>query len=215
VARLWAWASLAIAPSPRGECRSGTAGGTFRAACASFSVSAFCNAYDALRSIELSPTGTIPATLAGRRGFLPITFVNKMEGDTYGLELWGDYQVTEWWRLTAGYNALREHLRLASDSLDVGGIAGAGNNPRYQASLRSSVDLPFALNLDINVRRVAALPSPIVPAYGEAGARLGWQPGEHLELSVAGVNLLHRRHREFGKASEIPRHVAVSARWVF
>ena len=153
--------------------------------------------------------------LGGRSGFLPITFVNKMKGHTYGVEVWGDYVVTDWWRLTAGYNALREHLELAPDSLDVGGIAAAGNDPRYQVSLRSSVDLPSNLQLDLSVRKVAALPNPAVPGYGEADLRLAWQVPKGLELSLVGVNLLHERHREFGTASEVPRHVKVSARWAF
>ena len=51
----------------------------------SASVSAFYNDYQRLRTIELSPSGTIPAVLAGRSGFLPITFVNNMQGSTYGV----------------------------------------------------------------------------------------------------------------------------------
>ena len=181
----------------------------------SVSVSTFYSDYQNLRSIELSPSGTLPATLGGRTGFLPITFVNNMQGYTYGAEVWGDYAVTDRWRLTAGYNALREHLELAPDSLDIGGIAAAGNDPRHQVSLRSSLDLPSNFHLDLRVRHVAALPNPAVPGYGEADLRLAWQAPSGLELSLVGVNLLHARHREFGTASEVPRHVKASARWAF
>ena len=31
-------------------------------------------------------------------------FGNKLEGDTCGFEVWGDYQAMNWWRLTAGFN---------------------------------------------------------------------------------------------------------------
>jgi iron complex outermembrane receptor protein len=182
---------------------------------ASFSVCTFYNDYHALRSFELSPTGSIPFTLDGRSGFLPITLGNKMLGSTYGVEMWGDYKVTDWWRLIGGYNVLRERLRLAPDSLDVGGLAAAGNDPKYQSSLRSSIDLPRALRLDVGVRNVAALPNPAVPGYSEADARLSWRVVKNLEVSLAGVNLLHRRHLEFGTASEVPRHVILGARWEF
>ena len=57
----------------------------------SFSISAFYNVYDDLRSTE--PT---PVTL------LPLHWGNLMEGDTFGVEAWANYQVTSWWRLSAG-----------------------------------------------------------------------------------------------------------------
>jgi iron complex outermembrane receptor protein len=141
-------------------------------------------------------------------------FGNKMQGYTYGVEIWSDYQVTDWWRLTAGYNALREQLRFEQGSRDIGGIPAAGNDPKYQVSVRSSMDLPFDLQLNVSLRRIGALPSPAIPGYTEADARLGWQVGESLELSLAGRNLLHRRHREFG-VSEVPRSGVLSARWEF
>ena len=182
---------------------------------ASLTVSSFYNDYQDLRSIELSPSGTLAATLGGRNGFLPITFVNKMQGYTYGVEVWGDYKVVDWWRLTAGVNALREHFKFAPDSLDIAGLAAAGNDPKYQVTLRSSVDLPSDLHVSVNLRKVASLPSPAVPGYGEAALRLGWQVRPTLEVSLTGVNLLHKRHREFGTAAEVPRHVVAGARWGF
>ncbi|MGR9087347.1 MAG: TonB-dependent receptor plug domain-containing protein, partial [Gammaproteobacteria bacterium] len=53
-----------------------------------FSISAFYNVYDDLRSLE--PSG---------RGFV---VGNQMEGDTYGVEFWGSYSLTDWWQLKAG-----------------------------------------------------------------------------------------------------------------
>ena len=185
---------------------------------ASLSVSMFYNDYTDLRSLELSPAGAIPVLLGGRSGFLPIIFGNKMQGGTYGVEVWGDYRITDGWRLTAGYNALREHLHFAPDSRDIGGIQAAGNDPKYQFSLGSAMNLAHGLQLEVNLRRVAALPNPALPAYTEADVRLGWQTLKHLELSLAGFNLLHRRHAEFstaGDPNEVPRSVVASARWTF
>ena len=53
----------------------------------SFSISAYYNVYDQLRTIELSP---------GPR--LPLVWANLMEGSTHGIEAWGDYRVAAWWR---------------------------------------------------------------------------------------------------------------------
>ena len=69
------------------------------------SISAFYNLYDDLRTIE-------PA--AGT--FFPLRWCNLMAGDTYGFELWGDYQLTDWWRLSPGFSTVRhqpaEHAAL-------------------------------------------------------------------------------------------------------
>jgi iron complex outermembrane receptor protein len=37
-----------------------------------------------------------------------------------------------------------------------------------------------------------------VPSYFELETRLAWHASDRLELSVAGQNLLHGRHPEFG-----------------
>ncbi|UUZ73919.1 TonB-dependent receptor plug domain-containing protein [Polaromonas sp. P1(28)-8] len=63
----------------------------------SFSVSTFYNVYDDLRSLE-------PSAGAGS----PLVIANQMEGNTYGMEMWGNYRVNDWWRLSAGYNYLKK-----------------------------------------------------------------------------------------------------------
>jgi iron complex outermembrane receptor protein len=48
------------------------------------------------------------------------------------------------------------------------------------------------------LRAVAALPNPSVPAYAELNVRAGWWVTTRTELWVAGQDLLHDRHPEFG-----------------
>jgi iron complex outermembrane receptor protein len=48
------------------------------------------------------------------------------------------------------------------------------------------------------LRAVAALPNPAVPAYAELNLRAGWWVTTRTELWVAGHDLLHDRHPEFG-----------------
>jgi iron complex outermembrane receptor protein len=178
----------------------------------SASVSLFYNDYRNLRTVEYSPGPSLPAT-----------FENQMEGWTYGVEAWGTFQALDWWRLSAGVNGLRQDLRFKPGSSGLGGLALAGDDPDWQASLRSSMDLPHGLSLDLDLRGVGALPDPASPAYGELNARLAWAVTRSFELSVAGANLLHDRHLEFGSTStplqlgasgvESTRSVVVSAKW--
>ncbi|MBI3622059.1 MAG: TonB-dependent receptor [Nitrospirae bacterium] len=174
---------------------------------ATVSISAFYNVYDKLRSLEPAPGGPPPYVLD-----------NKMKGHTYGVETWGSYSVTDWWRLSAGYTYLKMRLHLLSGSGDPTGVPGAGNDPTHQASARSMINLPYNLEFDLAVRAVGNLPAPAVPSYVALDARLGWIVWRGAEISVMGSNLLDRRHPEFGAAparSELERTVYGRVRWTF
>jgi iron complex outermembrane receptor protein len=153
----------------------------------SVSVSAFYNVYDDLRTFEYAPGPSLPATIQ-----------NMLEGETYGVEVWGGYRVTNWWRLTAGANWLHEDLRFKPGSFKLGGVAIAGNDPTYQALLRSIMNLGPAVSLDLDLRQIGALKSPASPAYAELGGRLAWTVTPAVELALVGANLLHDHHPEFG-----------------
>jgi iron complex outermembrane receptor protein len=156
---------------------------------ASISISTFYNVYHDLRSLEFSPGGGLPAM-----------FANRMTGDTYGVEVWGNYQVSAWWRLTAGANWLHKNLHFEPGSSQLGGVALAGDDPTYQLSARSTMDLARNWVLNLDLRRVGALPSPASPAYTELDSRIGWNVSPSVELSLTGSNLLHPQHLEFGTA---------------
>ena len=108
----------------------------------SLSVSAFYNVYSDLRSVEASSPSVYPLLVR-----------NGMEGDGYGIEAWGSYALTSWWRLAAGVSTLHKELHLKPGSQDVLGVAFAGNDPDFQAQLRSSMNLGER-------RRVRRLPAP-------------------------------------------------------
>ncbi|MDB5763726.1 MAG: TonB-dependent receptor [Herminiimonas sp.] len=169
----------------------------------SYSVTAFHAKYDYLRSIEVLSTG----------GFV---VGNLMEGSTTGIETWASYQATNAWRLSAGYTALKDRLRLKAGSTDPIGTSAAGNNPAHTWQLRSTFNISSGKELDITLRHVAALPDPAVPAYTTMDARFGWKLRRDLELSITGQNLLDRNHAEFGTSptrSEIPSSVFVKLSW--
>jgi iron complex outermembrane recepter protein len=168
----------------------------------SFSVSAFYNVYDDLRTAELGPN-------------FPFEWGNRMAGNTYGLEVWGNYQVTDWWRLSPGLSTLRERLRFKPDASGLLGTAQAGDDPSGHGSLTSSMDLGRDVTFDASLRYVAALPDPALPGYYDLRSRIGWRAYKNLELSVTGSNLLHARHLEFPApyGEEITRSVLVQAQW--
>jgi len=172
----------------------------------SYSITAFRHEYDELRSVErVAP----PAAL-------PIFVANMMEGHTHGLEGWGSWRATDWWRLSAGFQLLRKHLRLKPGSTDARGAPAAGNDPDHQVTLRSAMNLGPRVELDVNVRAVGSLPDPAVPSYVALDVRWGWQVTPRLELSLAGLNLTDRGHPEFGTVAargEVPRSVLLKLVW--
>ena len=159
------------------------------------SLSAFYNDYNNLRSLNLTG-GTS----------LPLLFENNLEGDTYGFELSADYQIFDWWRLHAGYDFLKEDIRVKSGQTDLSHGLAETADPQNQVFLRSSMDLPWRTELDANFRWIdtvhnanlgATMPATI-PAYAEVDVRLGWHATKNLEISVVGQNLLQPQHPESG-----------------
>ncbi len=169
---------------------------------ASISLSAFDSVYDDLKSIQ-----PMPVTLT------PLRWGNGWRGNVYGIEAWGTYQPTDWWRLSAGANIQTESFRSGPNALL--GREQNGNDPHHQASLRSSMNLGDSVTFDTDFRYVGILPNPHVPAYVEMNARLGWAITDRLELSISGFNLLHDRHLEYAPGDEIRRSFFVDTRWKF
>jgi iron complex outermembrane receptor protein len=170
----------------------------------SYSLTGFVHFWDRLRS------GTA----------VPVELENRIEGTVQGIEAWAEYRPFEFWLLAGGVTYLQEDLRLKADSTDPVGVDNPTlrNDPDYQWQLRSSFDLPRDFQVDMQLRRVDSLPKPAVPAYMELDIRLAWLVGNGLELAVAGRNLLHDRHPEYGEAnarSEIERSVYGQMRWHF
>ncbi len=153
----------------------------------SLSISTFYNVYSDLRNAQYSPGPALPAM-----------FANGMSGNTYGLEAWGNYQMSEWWRMSAGGNWLHENLHFDPGSGDIGGIAIAGDDPSFQIALRSTMNFPRGWLLYLDLRHVGALPSPDSPGYSELNAHVSWTASHALTWALTGSNLLHPHHLEFG-----------------
>ena len=159
------------------------------------SLTFFYNDYDHLRTLgyKIIP----PATL-------DVFYQNNLLGQTKGIELSGDYQPTDWWRLHGGYNLLQEKLHVASGRIDLYGGLNETADPQQQGNIRTSFDLPYHTEVDAQLRLVdkvfnnnGSTPG-FVPAYAEVDLRVGWHATKNLEVAVVGQNLLHGRHPEAG-----------------
>jgi iron complex outermembrane receptor protein len=186
---------------------------------ASAALSVFYNVYDDLRSTTISP----PDPVFGLP--FPFFFENNLKGETHGLELSANIQALDRWRLHAAYRLLKENLRVEPGKMDFNNALNETADPEQQVSLRSLVDFPHRIELDAGLRWIdrrtindAGVPT-FVPDYVDLDVRLGWHPTDAIELSLAGQNLLHDRHPEYGKPGpgrvEIERNVYGKMVWRF
>jgi iron complex outermembrane receptor protein len=172
------------------------------------SVSTFYNHYAGLRSLEKTNP---PAAF-------PLVIGNGLDGQSYGAELTADYRVTSRWHVGAGYTELRIRIWPRVGSTDTSGGSTESQTPNRQFSFRSSLELPADLRLDGNFRYVGEITNRQVPAYAELDTRFTWSPTDQLAFSLAGQNLLHRRHAEFGSPTTrrtIARGLHGSVEWHF
>ncbi len=165
----------------------------------SLSISAFYNSYDGIRSDDLT------------NGGFPIVLANGIAGDEYGVEVWAEYHVFDWWRLAPGFNTLHKDFHLKPGFTDFSQYESLGEDPAYQAQLRSEMNITSAIELDATVRDVDhetrelfVGPFEVVPSYLEADLRIGWRVTDRWELSLEGDNLLHNHHLEVDDPSTTP-----------
>lgn len=170
------------------------------------SVSLFYNRYDEVRSLDST------------NGGFPLRLANDVRGSTYGVEAWGNQQLTNWWRLGAGAALLGKDFENRPGGLDLATFEATGDDPEYQLQLRSQMDLPHGFSLDLGLRAVDGLERTGIPGYAEAEARIGWRVSEQVELYAMGGDLLHDTHLESGdtdRAQRVERSVRLGARLRF
>ncbi len=191
----------------------------------------FYNKYDNLQTFATADSVGFPnpADPLGPPILLPaeLVFDNEAKGTSQGLELAVDWHLREWWRLQASYSYLRISVDIDSDSDDTTTAAVLeSSSPRHQLSVRSAMDISNDWSLDLWAYYVDELAvtsysnAQAIPDYLSLNARLAWRPGDNLELSLVGQNLLDNLHQEFvGEASvtatEVERSIYGQIRWDF
>ena len=132
-------------------------------------------------------------------------FANDLEGDTYGLEFSSNYQVSEAWSLHAGYTLLKEHLRVKPGQYDLNDALNETADP--QAPILIALLAESAGDASNSTPRCAGStrctpimgrrpePCPATSSWTRASA---WHATDRLESALAGQNLLHDRHPEYG-----------------
>jgi iron complex outermembrane receptor protein len=152
----------------------------------SYSINLYRALYDKLHTLELGPTKRYAV------------FANGMEAATRGIELWGQYQVTGNWRVSAAATGMHQEFWLKPGVLDLGrSLDLQGQAPRNSFLLRSSWQIDERRDLDLVFRHVGKLWTPDVPNYEALDVRFAWRPRQGLELAVGGTNLLGPSHGEF------------------
>lgn len=164
----------------------------------------FYNFYDNLLSVEVG-TPFLEVNPLPAHGVQPLIAGNTGNGKTYGLELAGKWKALDWWTLHGGFTWFNIDLFTDPDSADPTFTTMESNDPEFQVHFRSYLDLPYNLEFDAAIYFVDSIsgfdpasgPDP-VSDYTRVDLRLGWNPIEELELSVAVQNVQDARHSEFG-----------------
>ena len=183
-------------------------------------LASFHNHYTGIASLEVAAPFIDPRT---GQTIIPVVNENLTDGRSDGLEGLVTYAPQPNWRLSLSYSYTDMNLVPHGADLN-GGRLAEGSTPRNQVGLRSYLDLPRGLELDLQFRAVAAIESlqgasdPEIGAYQELNLRLGWRPNQRTQLSVDGQNLLHDHHVEYGvpgERSAIQRSVYGKVAWEF
>ena len=177
---------------------------------ATLNVALFISDYDGLRGLETLPDSSIGIT-------------NTTDGEVRGAEIWGTWQIADDWRVTGGLTLLDRDLAIQQPYKSdpnplLAGQTPEGNDPSSQWMIRSEYDFGRDKELDLALRRVAALSNSDVSSYTAVDARLAWWPSPSVEFSLTGRNLLDDRHVEFassGSNVEIRRSLMLGWRWNF
>jgi iron complex outermembrane receptor protein len=180
-----------------------------------FDLASFYNVYSDLESIEPRAPFTENDPAPSHKVDPNYTFGNGLRGESYGVEIAPQVQLTGWWRVQGQYSYLHERLHLQEGSADAFLARTAGDNPAHQALLRTSFNLPRHFELDGDVRYVDRLPNLHVGSYTVGDARIGWTGIRHMNFEVVGQNLFMSHHVEFSPGNEVERSVYGKVTWDF
>jgi iron complex outermembrane recepter protein len=175
----------------------------------SWDIAVFFNKYRNLSSLRLTPV-----TL------LPIFNANDNTGEGYGVEVFGQLDVTRNWHLYGQYSFLQLQIHPGPGAIEFLGSSGTGiewSSPHNQAYVMSSHKVTRHLECDFIGRYIDEVPFLRIPSYCELDIRLAWRVTRCTEIAVVGQNLLDSHHIEYRgtPSDEIRRGVygSISHTW--
>jgi iron complex outermembrane receptor protein len=167
----------------------------------SLDIATFYNDYRHLRTITLDPN--VPVEPLADRTNIRFLATNKMEGETYGVEVAVDWLPRSNWRVRAGYSYFDVDLDLKGSAAATDPISKGQDDasPHNTVFVRNMINLPYNLELDANLRYVDAVSVVDASSYINLDARVGWKPFANWEFAVVGQNLLEDDHKEYGSSA--------------
>ncbi len=136
---------------------------------------------------------------------------NNITGETYGVELAANAQITDYWKLTTSYSALEIQLHRKNNSNDLLFYFLEDSSPHHQIKINSYFDITRDVKLDASYYWIDEINNWRIPQHGRLDIRLGWKPSDNFEISVVGTNLLddqtHEANGWYTKYSEVERGV--------
>jgi iron complex outermembrane recepter protein len=169
----------------------------------SIDIAGYFNQYDDLTSREI-----IGFAMPFPGVFIPDTFTyaNKLEGESYGVELSTVWSVNKSWRISGAYNAMQVDLRHDADSSNADTLATQESSPNHQLRITSGWDLNQDWELDSSVRYVDSIgpAGGAVDDYISVDLRLAWRPRKNWEIAVIGQNLVDSYHTESRSSQQSP-----------
>ncbi len=180
----------------------------------SFDLATFSNRYDQLLIERQDPPFFDPAPES--HVVVPLRIVNGGSGQTYGAEVAANWNAAPWWRLKSALTWLEVSLTAPSAA-----APAFGPGPRFQANLRSSIDLARHFGVDVAAYYVGRNAFEGVGEATRVDVVASWQPLTVLELSLVAHNLFDHRQVEVGPALDglqttaAPRSVYGKVLWRF
>ncbi len=172
----------------------------------------FYNDYDELQIFQ--PVQIISPSTIILKG------MNKMYGETYGLEVTASWQANNNWKLISTYNYLNIELHLDPDVIlvppldDFFSEIQEDYSPHHQANIRSLLSLSNNLELDTTLYYVGSIFNEYVSSYNRFDIRLGWNP-KQWQFSFGVRNVFDKQQPEFNNSISDNYILANEARRAF
>jgi iron complex outermembrane receptor protein len=180
----------------------------------SLDVSTFSNVYTDLQTVEHGEQLGAEAPIRGL--MTPMMFTNQGYGKVYGAEILAFWTISDRLQVSGSYSRLQ--MRMDSTGLPHN-EDGIRMEELYSPNMffaRAYLDLPFAFELNGEVRRVGSIPGQEVDGYIDGNIHLSREMARGLRLHLSVDDAMHRRHAEWNEGElMVPRAVRVGFTWGF